>query len=94
MQHNAKSDYTNRYDTKRYNTDSSLPLTKGECPEGARGSEHECFICGRKPSKTISLRLIRRWKTVSRAVILIVDHVCSICDDKHKLISSKPNDKR
>ena len=65
-------------DTNRYDTN--------------RYDVHECFICGRHQSKTISLRIIRRWKVISKAVTLIIDHVCSICDDKHKLISSNPNE--
>lgn len=74
--------HSNGYNTNGYNiTPDSIhsPL-----------STPECFICGRHESKTIKLRIIRRWKPVAKAVSLIIDTVCCICDDKYKLISSSP----
>lgn len=50
----------------------------------------ECFICGSRKNT----QPIQRWKTVSRAVKLIHDHVCSACIVKHNITfpqSSNPN---
>ncbi|HMQ98228.1 MAG TPA: hypothetical protein PKE39_04325 [Ignavibacteria bacterium] len=90
MQH--KLQHTNRYNTNGYNPanhgDGGTPYSR---EAGGRGLEPECFICGRHESKSIRLRIIRRWKIMGRSVSLIIDTVCSTCDDKHKLISSNPN---
>ncbi|KXK47999.1 MAG: hypothetical protein UZ05_CHB002002169 [Chlorobi bacterium OLB5] len=81
MQPDTKIDYTNRYADKNSTVGGTACLPPLNC---------ECFICGRHESKTIKLRIIRRWKPVAKAVSLIIDTVCCICDDKYKLISSSP----